>query len=169
MPMLLASALPITGTACFTAGMGTKDMLEKERLGEALRAAMALKKVTQQRVADEFGVRQSSVAEWVKFGRIRKKHIPHLVEFFSDVVGPEHWGLPASWSAQAHDPESPKAPSAEHWKTVATMLAKETEARGMSVYQTFVEVVGVVAKATSQDTRPDELAHYVARHADLLL
>lgn len=76
------------------------------KLGDALKEAMTIKGVKQAAVAEAFGIKQPSVSEWLKFGRIGKKHIPQLVEWFSDVVGPEHWGLPASWVAHAVDAES---------------------------------------------------------------
>lgn len=69
-------------------------MLEGPALGHALREAMTRKRVTQQQVADVFGVKQPSVADWLKHGRVAKRHINRMLEFFSDVVGPEHWGLP---------------------------------------------------------------------------
>jgi hypothetical protein len=69
------------------------------QLGAAIREAMAAKKVTQAAVAKAFNVTQPSVSEWLRFGRIGKQHIPLLVSWFSDVVGPEHWGLPKSWGA----------------------------------------------------------------------
>lgn len=72
-------------------------MLSGKELGEAVAQAIERKGVSQQQVADEFEVRQSSVSEWTKYGRVAKKHIPHLVRYFADVAGPEHWGLPASW------------------------------------------------------------------------
>ena len=92
--MLSASALPMTGSACCNA-----RMLTGTKLGDALGDAIKKKGLTQQQVADEFGIRQSSVSEWVRFGRIGKQHIPHLVAFFGDQVGPEHWGLPPGWKA----------------------------------------------------------------------
>jgi predicted XRE-type DNA-binding protein len=77
------------------------EMLTGQALGEALRAAIARKGVSQQQVADAFGVGQSSVAGWLKSGRIGKRHLVKLVSYFADVVGPEHWGLPAAWSELA--------------------------------------------------------------------
>jgi len=68
-------------------------MLTGTELGAALKEAMRLKKVTQQHVATEFGIKQPSVSEWTRFGRIGKEHVSHLVSYFSDVVGPDHWGL----------------------------------------------------------------------------
>jgi transcriptional regulator with XRE-family HTH domain len=92
MQMLNASALPIIGNACWNRPMHTGPSL-----GAALRAAIKLKGVTQAEVAEAFNVRQPSVAEWIRHGRIAKKHLPRLVDYFSDRVGPEHWGLPPEW------------------------------------------------------------------------
>lgn len=68
-------------------------MLTGEALGSALKEAMRLKKVTQKQVAAEFGIAQPSVSDWTRTGRVAKEHLNHLVAYFRDVVGPEHWGL----------------------------------------------------------------------------
>ncbi|WP_217045918.1 hypothetical protein [Burkholderia multivorans] len=68
-------------------------MLTGKELGDALRAAIEKKAITKKAVADHFDVRPQSVQDWINFGRIGKKHLNELVAFFSDVVGPEHWGL----------------------------------------------------------------------------
>ena len=86
----LLEALPVEITPMYTG----------PQLGNALKAAMKMKGATQAEVAAAFGIRQPSVSEWLKFGRVGKKHITKLVEWFSDVVGPEHWGLPATWAMQ---------------------------------------------------------------------
>lgn len=70
-------------------------MLSGAELGAAIREAMRLKGVTQAVVAREFGVTQPSVSDWLKYGRIDKAHISHLVAYFSDVVGADFWGLSA--------------------------------------------------------------------------
>lgn len=44
-------------------------------------------------VARHFGVKQPSLADWKKRGTISKEKLPELWRYFSDVVGPEHWGL----------------------------------------------------------------------------
>lgn len=72
-------------------------MLTGKELGDALKSAMAEKGVKQADVAAAFGIRQPSVSEWLSTGRIGKKHIPKLIEYFSDAVGPDHWGLPFSF------------------------------------------------------------------------
>lgn len=68
-------------------------MLSGEQLGAAIAAAMKAKGVTQVQVAAEFGVKQPSVSSWVLTGRIGKRHLQHLIDYFANVVGPEHWGL----------------------------------------------------------------------------
>lgn len=56
---------------------------------------MTRKGVTQQQVADAFGIHQPSVSYWVKTGRVGKAKLNPLFQFFADVAGPEHWGLTA--------------------------------------------------------------------------
>lgn len=99
--MLNASPLHVIGAACLNSWMEQEitEMLSGASLGKALQIAMQRKGVVQQQVATEFGIRQPSVSEWLKHGRIAKRHIPHLVAYFSPHVGPEHWGLPAVWAA----------------------------------------------------------------------
>ncbi len=38
-------------------------------------------------------VQPPSIYDWIKKGSISKDKLPELWRFFSDVVGPEHWGL----------------------------------------------------------------------------
>jgi hypothetical protein len=69
-------------------------MLSGKELAAALREAMRKKTVGPSEVAREFRVTQPSVSGWLIDGRIAKKHIPKLLSYFADVVGPDHWGLP---------------------------------------------------------------------------
>ncbi len=71
-------------------------MFSGPRLGEALTQAMRAKGVTQACLAKEFGVTQPSVSDWIKHGRIHKKHVLRLVQFFAPDFGPDHWGLEES-------------------------------------------------------------------------
>lgn len=71
-------------------------MLSGPELGKAIAEAMAKKPATQKQMAAAFHVSQPSVSEWLKHGRVAKKHIPLLLDYFSEVVGPDHWGLPIS-------------------------------------------------------------------------
>lgn len=74
-------------------------MLDGEKLVAALAAAMALKKDKDPRFGPSelgrlLGIKQPSASELLKTGRLKKDRYLKLVEAFSDVVGPEHWGLP---------------------------------------------------------------------------
>lgn len=44
-------------------------------------------------MARHFGVKAPSVTGWVKHGRIGKDRLYDLMGYFSDVAGPEHWGM----------------------------------------------------------------------------
>lgn len=52
-----------------------------------------MKGVPKTTVAAHFGIKGPSVYDWINHGRIGKQHLTELVSYFSDVVGPEHWGL----------------------------------------------------------------------------
>lgn len=65
--------------------VGIREMHTGTELGRALKAAMEAKGVNQQAVAQAFGISQPSVSEWIKFGRIAKRHIPRLVAFFAEL------------------------------------------------------------------------------------
>lgn len=73
-------------------------MLKGKELGDAIAEAIRLKlasgaALSKTEIAKHFGVRLSSTYDWVKKGSIEKDKLPKLWEYFSDVVGPEHWGL----------------------------------------------------------------------------
>src|SRR3989304_5554330 len=70
-------------------------MLTGKELGKAIAAAILMKGVSNADVARHFRVKPPSVQGWLTTGRISKKRLPELWEYFSDVVGPEHWGLPS--------------------------------------------------------------------------
>lgn len=68
-------------------------MLTGKELGQALQQAIAAKGVSKAQLARDFGVRGPSVYDWLEHGRIGKKHLHQLVEYFSDVLPTSHWGL----------------------------------------------------------------------------
>lgn len=75
-------------------------MLNGKELGAAIKVAiekkLALGTVTSQAaIARHFGVQPPSIHDWIKKGTISKDKLPELWRYFSDVVGPEHWGLSA--------------------------------------------------------------------------
>jgi hypothetical protein len=79
--------------------MKNKAMLEGKELGEALAAAMQKKGVGPTEVAAVFGVKPPSVSDWKARGCVSKRHLPGLIQYFSDVVGLSHWGLSPQDSA----------------------------------------------------------------------
>lgn len=68
-------------------------MLTGQPLGQAIDAAIKLKGVPKTSVAAHFGIKGPSIYDWINHGRVSKKHLQALFDYFSDVVGPEHWGL----------------------------------------------------------------------------
>lgn len=75
-------------------------MLNGTDLGAAIKAAIEKKIASgaapsQAAIARHFNVRPPSIHDWIKKGSISKDKLPELWRYFSDVVGPEHWGLKA--------------------------------------------------------------------------
>ena len=68
-------------------------MYSGEKLGEAIRVAIRMKGVTQKEVADFFNIKQQSISAWLKNGRVGKEHLEKMIEYFSDVVPPSHFGI----------------------------------------------------------------------------
>lgn len=87
-------------------------MLNKKELGKAIEAAIRLKIAsgaikTQTEVAAHFSVKPPSINDWKSKGTIAKSRIPELFRYFSDVAGPDHWGLTqAEWPAGLSAPEN---------------------------------------------------------------
>ncbi len=76
-------------------------MLNGTDLGAAIKAAIEKKiasgaVASQAAIARHFNVKPPSIHDWIKKGSISKDKLPELWRYFSDVVGPEHWGL-KSW------------------------------------------------------------------------
>lgn len=73
-------------------------MLSGKELGLAIEQAinkkLALGTVrTKAEIARHFEIKPPSIHDWIKKGSISKDKLPELWKYFSDVVGPEHWGL----------------------------------------------------------------------------
>lgn len=73
-------------------------MLTGPELGAAIEAARIAKGVSKKNLADDFSVKPPSIQGWVKNGRIDKSKLMDVIAYFSDVVGPEHWGLRSGFS-----------------------------------------------------------------------
>lgn len=76
-------------------------MLNRKELGRAIAKAIELKIATglissKAEVARHFNIKTPSLYGWIEKGTISKSKLPELWRYFSDVVGPEHWGL-ADW------------------------------------------------------------------------
>jgi len=68
-------------------------MLTGIELGAAIESARLKKVITKKALAESFGVAAPSAQGWVNTGRIDKSKLIEVFRFFSDVVGPDHWGL----------------------------------------------------------------------------
>lgn len=81
-------------------------MLTGKVLGDAIRAALKKKGVTQKALAAHFDVQPPSVHGWLTTGTIGKEKLVELWRYFAPEIGPEHWGLdefPAPGIAQGFD------------------------------------------------------------------
>lgn len=67
-------------------------MLTGKELGNAIKEAIRLNGVSQASVARHFKIKPPSVSDWIKRGTIDKAKLDDLFAYFSDVVGPDHWG-----------------------------------------------------------------------------
>ncbi|MBF8729745.1 S24 family peptidase [Pseudomonas guariconensis] len=153
-------------------------MLTGPELGAAIEAARIAKGVSKKQLADDFQVKPPSVQGWVKNGRIDKSKLMDVIAYFSDVVGPEHWGLRSGFtyeslpdvaSVLAEDPAPTSAAD-----MVRNMLAKQ----GKNLPESARAQLMAVAEASDQGnvvtvdfSRPglvgDEvwIAHYDVRAA----
>ena len=88
-------------------------MLTGSELGAAIESARKKKGVTKRALALAFGVSPPSVQDWVKRGTIDKDKLSKLWTYFSDVAGPEHWGLEA-WTDAQHLPKGLQSHTVAH-------------------------------------------------------
>ncbi|WP_296276607.1 S24 family peptidase [Pseudomonas sp. UBA7530] len=68
-------------------------MLTGSELGAAIEAARIKKNIPKNALAKVFKISAPSVNGWVATGRIDKSKLIEVIRYFSDVVGPDHWGL----------------------------------------------------------------------------
>ena len=86
-------------------------MLNGKDLGRAIEQAINKKLASgsvksKTEIARHFNVNLPSIYDWIKKGSISKDKLPELWSYFSDVVGPEHWGL-----KELHTPLKKEQPS----------------------------------------------------------
>lgn len=108
-------------------------MLTGPALGNAIRQALTKKGVTQKALAEHFGVKPPSVHGWLSTGAIAKDKLELLWSYFSDVAGPEHWGLEA-FPGPSTDPID--------WHTLALSIANGHPVENER--QLLVDFVGMV-------------------------
>ena len=153
-------------------------MLTGPELGAAIDAARIAKGVSKKQLADDFQVKPPSVQGWVKNGRIDKSKLMDVIAYFSDVVGPEHWGLRPGFSYESiqdvtSEPVAEPSPTSAA-DMVRAMLAKQ----GKNLSDSARAQLIAAAEATDEGnvitvdfTRPglvgDEvrIAHYDIRAA----
>ncbi|MFH5043485.1 hypothetical protein ABWM37_10785 [Klebsiella michiganensis] len=73
-------------------------MLSGKDLGRAIEQAIDKKIAmgsakSKAEIARHFKIKPPSIHDWINKGSISKEKLPELWNYFSDVVGPEHWGL----------------------------------------------------------------------------
>lgn len=94
-------------------------MLNGTDLGAAIKAAIEKKiasgaVASQAAIARHFNVKPPSIHDWIKKGSISKDKLPELWRYFSDVVGPEHWGLKA-WPDMGSTAQEPQQEQLKPW------------------------------------------------------
>lgn len=101
-------------------------MLTGKELGAAIESARRAKNVSKVELAKRFGVKPPSVQGWVKEGRIDKGKLMQLIDYFSDAVPLEHWGL-GNWMVDSgaltasSDQNMPSVLTIRHLDVAASM------------------------------------------------
>ncbi|HCM63751.1 MAG TPA: hypothetical protein DIT05_14600 [Morganella sp. (in: Bacteria)] len=106
-------------------------MLSGKELGKAIELAInrklssgAIK--TKAEIARHFKIKPPSIYDWIKKGSISKEKLPELWRYFSDVVGPDHWGLR-------------EYPDQEHFSQVSAQIMQDSEASIHNAYQLITD------------------------------
>lgn len=116
-------------------------MLTGQELGNAIRAAIKKKGVTQREVARVFNVKPPSVQDWMKRGTVSKDKLLELWVYFQDVAGPEHWGMSAfpSWETTRNESVTEPPPSLP-WplRSVTPQQIASLSAEEINLVETFI-------------------------------
>lgn len=116
-------------------------MLTGSELGAAIEAARIKKNVPKNALAKVFGISAPSVNGWVSTGRIEKSKLLEVIRYFSDVVGPEHWGLTsddADLLKVASSPEETASQAATALNAVLKMLDKHGKSLSLESRQKII-------------------------------
>lgn len=108
-------------------------MLTGQELGAAIDEARIIKNLSKKALAEHFRIAPPSVQGWIKTGRIDKSKLIEVIDFFSDVVGPEHWGLSERSAANLFSPNYDSI--AQHAEAAAKLQAlsgAQVRERGIS-------------------------------------
>jgi hypothetical protein len=114
-------------------------MLTGPELGAAIEAARIAKGVSKKNLADDFSVKPPSIQGWVKNGRIDKSKLMDVIAYFSDVVGPEHWGLRPGFSYENladgpdDDPDVDRNSAHKQALTASDIVRQMLAAKGKSL------------------------------------
>ncbi|WP_312115250.1 S24 family peptidase [Stutzerimonas nitrititolerans] len=122
-------------------------MLTGSELGAAIEAARIKKNVSKKAFGDAFGIKPPSVQGWVKTGRIDKSKLIEVIRYFSDVVGPEHWGL-ASDDADLLNLESAPEPTDGKADSAADAVLRMLEKHGKGLPDEARQMIISAAKET---------------------
>lgn len=140
-------------------------MLTGTELGAAIERARLAKRVTKKAMAAHFGVTPPSIQDWVRRGTIDKERLPGLWSYFSDVVGPAHWGLvrfptgPAQPEpvvpVAAREPDKPY-----HTKGASRSLSVALDVLGAELRRIPIELREAVATNLAGWAREGGAPHY---------
>ena len=124
-------------------------MLTGKELGQAIKAAIDKKSVTQKEVARVFKVKPPSISDWINRGTISKDKLPKLWDYFGDVVGPDHWGLDAypDHARTVAEPASSYTVSGPAWETELLEYARRLDHNGQQ------QLIGM-AKILASQSKP---------------
>lgn len=97
-------------------------------------------------VARDLNVEPNVVYGWIRTGSISKERLPQLWEYFSDVVGPEHWGI----SAQGMSFFQRSRTRSEQWPFQMTQLDEVLNLSPQQLEKVDLILSGVVMGMRSQ-------------------
>ncbi len=147
-------------------------MLTGSELGAAIEAARIKKNVSKKAFGDAFGIKPPSVQGWVKTGRIDKSKLIEVIRYFSDVVGPEHWGL-GSDDADLLNLESvaeaASAPAESAADAVLKMLAKHGKGLPDEARQMIISAAKETPAPSSSNVISHDFSGLRARPEEILI